>query len=197
MLSKVVRRTHMYLALFLFPWVLMYALSTLVMNHRASFIARYGPGAPPYAIERTTRYDGAFSDTAPLRDISRTILSSLDLDGAHGVNRRPDGTIVINRNDLTTPRRITFTPSDGTLVIERMPYRTNTLLERFHRRRGYATGYALDNTWAVSVDLFIAAAIFWSLSGLWMWWEMKVTRPAGLVAAVSGLAIFVFYVFAI
>jgi hypothetical protein len=104
---------------------------------------------------------------------------------------------VINRNDLTTPRRITFTPSDGTLVIERMHHRTNAFLERFHRRRGYATGYALDNTWAVSVDLFIAAAIFWSLSGLWMWWEMKVTRPAGLVAAISGIAIFVFYVFAI
>lgn len=197
MLSKVIRRTHMYLALFLFPWVLMYALSTLVMNHRASFVARYGPGAPPYAIERTTRYDGAFSEAAPLREISRTILTTLDLDGAHGVSRRPDGTIVITRNDLTTPRRITYAPADGTLVIERMEYRTNAFLERFHRRRGYATGYALDNTWAVSVDLFIAATIFWALSGLWMWWEMKLTRPAGLLAAISGAAIFVFYVFAI
>src|SRR5262245_5636335 len=178
MLSKVIRRTHMYLALFLFPWVLMYALSTLVMNHRASFIARYGPGGPPFAAERTVRYDGAFSEDAPLREISRTILSTLDLDGAHGVNRRPDGTIVITRNDLTTPRRITYTPGDGTVVVERMQYRTNAFLERFHRRRGYATGYAFDNAWAVSVDIFIATAIFWTLSGLWMWWEMKATRMA-------------------
>ena len=197
MLSKVIRRTHMYLALFLFPWVLMYALSTLVMNHRASFVARHGPGAPPYTVERTTRYDGAFSETAPLREISKTILSTLDLDGAHGVSRRPDGTVVITRNDLTTPRRITYSPSDGTLMIERMQYRTNAFLERFHRRRGYATGYGLDNVWAISVDLFIAAAIFWALSGLWMWWEMKVTRAAGLAAAISGAAIIVFYVFAI
>src|SRR5262245_4493810 len=195
MLSKVIRRTHMYLALFLLPCVLMYASSTLVMSHRASCIARCWRGGPPCAAERTVRYDGAFSEDAPLREISRTILMALDLDGAHGVNRRPDGTIVINRNDLTTPRRITYTPGDGTLVIERMQYRTNTFLERFHRRRGYASGYALDSTWAVSVDLFIAAAIFWSLSGLWMWWEMKVTRGAGLVAALSGVAIFVFYVF--
>ena len=43
-ISKVVRRTHMYLALFLFPWVLMYALSTLVMNHRAVFVSAYGEG---------------------------------------------------------------------------------------------------------------------------------------------------------
>ena len=38
MFSKVIRRTHMYVALFLAPWVLMYALSTMVMNHRC----RYG-----------------------------------------------------------------------------------------------------------------------------------------------------------
>ena len=187
----------MYLALFVFPWVVMYALSTLVMNHRALFIARYGTGAPPYETERTIRYDGTFSDHAPLRDISRTVLTSLDLDGAHTVSRRNDGTIVITRQDLMTPRRITYAPADRTLVVERMQHRTNALLERFHRRRGYATGYALDTVWAVSVDLFIAAAVFWALSGLWMWWEMKVTRALGLAAVLTGTALFAVYILAI
>jgi len=187
----------MYLALCLFPWVLMYALSTLVMNHRALFVAGYGPGAPPYETERTIRYDGAFSEDAAPREISQTILAALDLDGAHGVTRRKDGAIVITRNDLTTPRRMTYTPADRTLVVERMPHRTNAFLERFHRRRGYATGYRLDTAWAVSVDLFIAGAIFWALSGLWMWWEMKVTRRLGLSALLTGAALFAVYVFAI
>ena len=30
--SKIIRRVHMYLALFLAPWMLMYALSTLAMR---------------------------------------------------------------------------------------------------------------------------------------------------------------------
>ena len=30
--SKILRRTHLYLALFLTPWVLMYAVSTLARN---------------------------------------------------------------------------------------------------------------------------------------------------------------------
>jgi hypothetical protein len=197
MLSRVLRRTHMYPALFLFPWVLMYAVSTLAMNHRVFFTARYGPGAPPYEIERTIRYDGAFAENAPLRDVSRTILASLDLDGSHGVTRRNDGALVVTRNDLTAPRRITYTPADRTLLVERMQHRTNAFLERFHRRRGYATGYALDTIWAVSVDLFIAGAIFWTLSGLWMWWEMKVTRAIGLAAMLSGAALFAVYLFAI
>ena len=187
----------MYLALFLFPWVLMYAVSTLAMNHRAVFTARYGPGGPPYVVERTAGYDGAFAANAEPRAMARPLLASLDLDGAYSVTRRNDGAIIITRHDLITPRRITYSPTDRTLIVERMQHRTNALLERFHRRRGYATGYGLDTAWAVSVDLFIAAVIFWAVSGLWMWWEMKVTRAAGLCAVLSGAALFASYVLAI
>ena len=193
MISRIVRRTHLYLALFLFPWVLMYALSTLVMNHRALFVGMYGEGPIPFVEERRLTYDGAFAETAELRTISTAILTSVDLDGAHAVARRRDGTIAINRNDLLTPRRLTYTPSDRTLVIERLQARPNAFLERFHRRRGYATGYGLDTIWAISVDAFIVAMVFWVLSGLWMWWEMKVTRVLGLAALLGGTGLFAMY----
>ena len=193
MISKVVRRTHMYLALFLFPWVLMYALSTLVMNHRALFVGAYGDGPIPFVEERRLVYDGVFPESAELKTISTQVLMSLGLDGAHGVSRRKDGTIAINRNDLLTPRRLTYSPADRTLLIERMQPRPNAFLERFHRRRGYATGYALDTVWAGSVDLFIIAMVFWVASGLWMWWEMKVTRRLGLTALLGGVGVFALY----
>jgi len=197
MWSKVVRRTHMYLALFLFPWVAMYALSTLAMNHRAWFVAKYGPGAPPYQVERTLLYDAAVAADAAPSEVSRPILAALDLDGAHTVTRRNDGAIVITRHDLTVPRRITYSPADRTITVERMTHRTNALLERFHRRRGYATGYALDTIWAASVDLFIVAVLFWVASGLWMWWDMKVTRIFGLSAVLTGAILFGVYLMAI
>ena len=195
--SVLIRRTHMYVALFLFPWLLMYALSTAMMNHRASFASSTPGGAPVYEKERELTYDGVFPEDAELRSISQQILSSLDLDGAHGVTRRKDGAIVIARNDLLTPRRLTFVPSTRALTVERLPHRTNVMLERFHRRRGYATGYALDTTWAVTVDLVIAGMIFWVLSGLWMWWEMKVTRATGALALVSGAGLFVLFILTI
>jgi hypothetical protein len=37
MFSKFIRQTHMYLALLLAPWILLYALSTIAMNHREAF----------------------------------------------------------------------------------------------------------------------------------------------------------------
>ena len=193
MFSRVLRRTHMYLALFFFPWMLMYALSTLAMNHRTWFT---GPPAA-FEKEREAIYDGVFPEQAPPRVMAQQILASIDLDGAHTVTRRNDGSLVVTRHDLVTPRRITYTPADRRLVIERMPVRANAFLERFHRRRGYATGYALDTAWAVSVDLVIIAMLFWVLSGLWMWWEMRVTRKAGLLALLGGAGLFAFYLVAI
>jgi hypothetical protein len=193
MFSKLVRRTHMYLALFLFPWILMYALSTLAMNHRAMFTAAYGPGPVPFEKEREIVYTGVFPENAEPEMISQQILSSVGLDGAHGVTRRKDGAIVINRNDLLTPRRLTYFPADRHLLIEKMPQRPNAFLERFHRRRGYATGYRLDTVWAVSVDLVIIAMMFWVVSGLWMWWEMTATRRLGLMALLGGGGLFALY----
>ena len=197
MFSKVVRRTHMYLALFLSPWMLMYAVSTLAMNHRASFVEMYGRGPVPVEKERELTYHGALPEGAAPTTISKQILISLNLDGAHGVNRREDGALVINRNDLVQPRRITYYPADNKLVIEKTQYRTNALLERFHRRRGYATGYGIDTVWAVSVDVAIAGMIFWVLSGLWMWWEMKAIRKLGALAMLGGLGLFAFYLLTI
>ena len=112
------------------------ALSTAVMNHRALFVDESGNGAPQFRARARARLRRRVPDDAELRTISGQILASLDLDGAHGVTRRKDGAIVITRNDLLTPRRITYTPASHALVIERLPHRTNAMLERFHRRRG-------------------------------------------------------------
>ncbi len=41
--SKLIRRIHLYLALFLTPWMLIYGLSGLVLNHGATVRSFYGP----------------------------------------------------------------------------------------------------------------------------------------------------------
>ena len=35
--------------------------------------------------------------------------------------------------------------------------------------------------------------VFWVLSGLWMWWEMKVTRRFGLTSLLAGAGVFALY----
>jgi hypothetical protein len=162
------------------------------MNHRA-FLVGDDDKPVPFEKERQLTYDGSFPENAELRTISAQILTSVGLDGAHSVKRQGDGVIVINRQDLLTPRRVTYSPAARTVVIEKLQRRPTALLERFHRRRGYATGYVLDTVWAISVDLALVAMMVWVLSGLWMWWEMKVTRRAGGLALLGGAGLFAFY----
>lgn len=192
MFSVIVRRTHMYLALFLTPWVLMYTLSTMAMNHRDHLKAWYGEGPPRFVAETERAYAAAFSADATPRVKAAQIVHDLGLEGAHGVSRpAADGTLTILRNDPVTPRRIIYRPAEKKLVIERMEFRAPAFLERLHRRRGYQSGYLADKVWAFLVDFFIAAMIAWVASGLWMWWEMKLTRRMGAVFAGTGLALFV------
>ncbi len=188
----------MYLALFLTPWILMYTLSTMAMNHREFFKEMYGEGPPPFETERELAYRAVFPKDAPPRLVAQQILSDLNMSGAHGARMSPDGSkLIINRNEPVAPRRITYIPAERKLVIEKQVFRGSAFLERMHRRRGYQADYPLEDTWAFSVDLVIVAMIFWVASGLWMWWEMKVTRRWGAAFALIGAAIFGLFVFTI
>ena len=198
MISKLIRRTHMYLALFLTPWMLMYALSTMAMNHRDFFRKRYGGTPVVFEKEREQLYSGTFPADAKPRAMAEQILSDLGMDGTHNVNAPPGGQrITIVRQDPITPRRITYTPAGRKLVIEREVFRTPAFLERLHRRRGFQHNYPLEDTWAFSVDLVIAAMVFWVASGLWMWWELQVTRGWGALCAAAGIGLFGFFLLTI
>ncbi|WP_321476715.1 PepSY-associated TM helix domain-containing protein [uncultured Paludibaculum sp.] len=194
MFSKVLRRTHMYLALFLTPWVLMYTASTFVMNHREWFKDLYGGPPKPAVFEREMAYDAAFPEGASAKQMARQILQSQNMEGAFNANRRmKDDALIIQRLDPITPRRLTYEPASKKLTIEKVPWESRGFLERMHRRRGYQHDYALEDAWAVSVDLFIAVMVFWVLSGLWMWWEMKLTRRTGALFALGGTALFALF----
>jgi hypothetical protein len=177
----------MYLALFLTPWMVGYAVSTLLMNHEA--------GRPVvYAKEREQPYNTTFEPGTPPRVAAEQILSDLHLEGTFGVaSPSPDGKLTITRQDIIAPRRITFYPGEHRVEIERAKTDAVGFLYRFHRRRGYEPPFAADRAMAVSVDLVIVAMVFWALSGLWMWWEMRVTRLWGLACAIAGIGIFVVF----
>ena len=194
MFSKVLRRTHMYLALFLAPWVAMYAISTMAMNHRGLFMEMYGPGPAPFEKVNETTYPGSFAAGTTSEAMTAEILRSLKLEGAHNTPKPgPDGKLVFQRQDIIRPYRITYTPSDQKIVVERARFQWNSFMGTIHRRRGYQQPYALDDAWGFIVDLFIVAALVWALSGLWMWWEMKVTRKWGAVSLGIGAALFAFF----
>ena len=197
MFSKFLRRSHMYLALFLIPWILIYALSTMAMNHRQFFTKR---GDSPVRFEKESEqtYTGTFPLQAAARQMALQLLKGLNLEGTFIVQGKPEGErITILRHDPIFPRRITFTPKSGLLVVERQVFSAHTFLERMHRRRGYQHDRLLEDAWAISVDVVIAAIVFWALSGVWMWWELRATRMWGGACLMLGVGLFGLFLFSI
>ena len=189
--SLLVRRIHLFLGLFLAPWMVMYALSTLVMTHREYVLSFYPAQSPAWVTERELDYSRSFPAKTPREQIARQILQDLGLDGTHNATGGRDGKpLVINRFHAFPNQRITFDPAQSKMVIQREEFRTATFLERLHRRRGYQAPYALEDTWGFTVDVAVVAMIFWSLSGIWLWWELKPTRAWGSLAFAAGLGLF-------
>ena len=189
--SRLLRRIHMYLGLFLAPWMLMYAASTVVMNHREFVQSLYATKAPAMAVERELDYSRAFAANAPREQIAREILQDLALEGTHRVTGGNGKPLIIDRQHAFAPRRITWDPTAHKIVVQKQEFRSSAFLERMHRRRGYQQPYALEDTWALTVDLAVTAMVLWCLTGLWLWWELRPTRILGGVCAGIGIASFV------
>ena len=186
----------MYLGLFLMPWIMMYALSTVVMNHRPSFSKHYGGGLP-WDREGEQTLGLQFSPDATPQFMGEEILQALHIESDFYA------TLSKNKQTLTIictrliPRRITYSLADGKMLLEKQESAPQPFLEILHRRRGFGGRSLVGNGWAVSVDIVVMGMIFWVLSGLWMWWELKITRRIGALVAAAGLLLFALFLFTI
>ena len=154
--SLIIRRIHLYLALFLTPWMLMYAISTVVMNHRGFFKDYYGEHAVQWEIESDTTYDVTLGPNISREVVANQILSHLGIEGAHNTQGRLDRRITITRDNPWATRRVTFSPASGNLKVERRMDRVPVILESLHRRRGgYQHPIVSEHLWSVVIDLVI------------------------------------------
>lgn len=198
-LSLLIRRTHLYLALFLTPWLIIYALSGLVLNHGSFFGLGHGHGAaPPFEKVEERDYHAAFSPDADARMIGAQVLEDLVMPGAFFVQGQPgQSKLVINRNGAFAAHRVTYFRAENRVLVERQTYRTPAFLNRAHFRHGYGHDHLPSTAWAVIVDLVVVALLFWVLSGLWMWWEIKPARAWGAFFGLIGLGVFTLLLFTV
>lgn len=61
-------------------------------------------------------------------------------------------------------------------------------LTRLHTTHGYSDGVDYRWAWALIVDAMGFVMVFWGVSGLLMWWQLKATRRLGAVVVVLSIA---------
>jgi hypothetical protein len=181
------RRTHLYLGLLLIPWLLIYALSTVALNHPETF-RPYRAADPQWLPLWEKDYAlAALPDPASLRATAQRILDDHGLRGAFGV-RRQGQRLNLNVQNFWHPKRLTYDFDTQKLRAEEKRFAWLDVLIRLHERTGYGQGGLLNNLWAFFVDLFCFATLAWIGTGLYLWWKLSAQRTWGWLALGGGFA---------
>ena len=181
------RRTHLYLGLFLLPWLLMYGISSFLISHHAWFRSEE---APPWQPVFEREYRRAIPDGVDLREVAHEILKDCGLEGAYWVQRPGPDEIRINRFRFRDEIRVVYSIKDQRLRAERQQLRWDQVVLRMHFRGGFQQPSLWDDLWAILVDVACVGILVWVGSGVVMWWRVRRLRLWGAVALGGGTLAF-------
>jgi hypothetical protein len=197
-LNIFLRRTHLYLGIFLLPWFFIYGLSSLPFAHNEYFNKLFDDGAPQF----TERFDRPYELAVPtnnedLREFGRQVLRDNDLEGrAFGVYRGAPNQVNIYIFDFWSSTQVTYFIDEHRLHGKDSRFRLDHFLTGMHARGGFDQERFLNDAWAVLVDIVCIAIVLWIATGIYMWWLLPSTRFWGSLALGSGFLSFAFCLYA-
>jgi hypothetical protein len=83
--------------------------------------------------------------------------------------------------------QVTYNPQTGTVAGKKAaevapePLSARRFLTRLHAAHGYPFAPDARWAWAAVVDAMALVLVFWGLSGILMWWQVRSTRWLGLL----------------
>lgn len=188
------RRTHLYLALALLPWFVMYGLSSIAFSHGPYFEARDKATAKPLWIPRFERanYEIAIPTGPDLRPFADQVVRDTGLSGAYGAYRQSPKQINVYVYTFWKSTQVKYFIDEKRLVGEDRRFRWDHFLTGMHAKGGFENG-GLHNVWAAVVDVVCVAMLLWVVTGLVMWWNLRGTRGWGALALVAGVVSFAIF----
>lgn len=181
-----VRRTHLYMGLFLLPWVIMYGVSSIPLNH-------FGPQEGPPRFTRIAEhpFDVAVPPAgADLRQLGRQMMDAAGIEGGYGIYRANPRQVEAYHPNFFHPIRIRYMTEEKRLVVDQRQLTLRAFVSGLHTRGGYDLDGFWDSVWAVLVDIASVGLILWIASGIYMWWHLPSTRAWGWIALGTGAVCF-------
>ncbi len=189
------RRVHLYLALLLVPWFLMYGISSYVFNHPQYFDQLDKAKSLPMWTKVLERdYDVPVPE-GELRPLGDRVVTDLGLSGAYGAYRQGPNQINIYVYTFLKSTQVKYFLDQKKLVVEDRRFRFDQFLTGMHAKGGFEQDRIQDDIWAVIVDLVCLGMLLWIATGLFMWWQLPATRNWGWLALLAGLGSFAWFVF--
>ncbi len=187
--DKLNRRGHLYLGLFLMPWLIMYGVSSFIITHEPWFGGNKEKQWEP-VFERPYDLSLNTDKQEELRKIGEKVLKENNMEGAFWVNKSKPDQLEIDRYSFWGSTHFTYSAKDHTLQATRQRSRIPQVIMRMHFRGGYDQPTFLDKFWGFLVDLACVGIIIWVFSGLLMWWRLPKFRAWGAIAVAGGFLSF-------
>ena len=196
-LSHLNRRVHLYLALALLPWLLMYGASSVPFAHGQFFDdLDQKRGLPLW----TVRYEHPLDVPVPAADkeaMRRFARMLLDDGGIHatsfGAYRQSPTQINVYAYSFWHSTQVLYFTDRKVARAEDRRFRWDQFLTGMHARGGFDQDGLIALSWSVVVDLVQVGILVWVVSGLIMWWPLRRHRGWGLAAILAGVTSFVLF----
>jgi hypothetical protein len=194
--SHLNRRLHLYLGLFLLPWLFMYGVSSIPFAHSQYFQQRDEAKKMPLW---TTRLQQPLELPVPdspaaLREFGRAVLQKAGVEAPNfGVNRPNPGTVNIYVFSFLRASRVVYSVDQKKVTVEDRRFRFDQFLTGFHARGGFEQDGLLQKSWGVLVDVVVVAMVLWIATGVYLWWGVPGHRRWGGLALISGAASFLVF----
>lgn len=186
------RWLHLYTALFLAPWLLIYASSAFFLNHNEWFREYFNFIPPGWAViqEQDFKSSEISLDTPELE--ARKLLTKLDLQGEYRVLANSDHSkLVVLRYSGAGDYRVTWLRSQGKAIVERFgPSSLYGYLHYLHFKSGYERQQTASDMWAMVVDFVTISIWIWVISGLYFWIRRRKNYRFDILIFASGVTAF-------
>ncbi|HEX7071260.1 MAG TPA: hypothetical protein VF190_10655 [Rhodothermales bacterium] len=191
-----VRRTHLYLALFVMPWFVMYGISSLAFSHPGFFESGpdlYDPNSGAWKLEGEWPCSLAVPEGEEIpREFAARLLATAGVESnAFGTYRASDTRIEVHDIAFWRASRLTYVVDEQRLVHESRKMYPQHFLTGMHARAGFQHAGFLNDAWAVMVDVSAIGFVLWVLTGLIVWWQLPKMRSWGIAGLVAGILSFV------
>lgn len=187
-LPPFLRACHRHAGLFLSPFVLLFAASTIIMNHPPAVVSAGPVVRREVAVQPPPGEPGSIPH-------ARALLAQLGVTGEidHVRHEAKAARLVIPVTKPGQSTRIEVDLREGRATVRTEERGLGEALTYLHRMPGphnarFRGNWVYLGWWAVTVDVVVAGILLVSVSGLHLWWRLRGERAAGWVLAAGGAA---------
>lgn len=186
-----VRTLHLYFGLFISPFICIFSISTLVFNHEGA-LNRINPLESLADIK--TKLDKIPYETTDLLT-AKAIIQKLNIDGEIDFISKNEEYISfpVNKPGLTTKIKVNI--HTDSVLITRQQKGSLRAMSYLHLMPGQHNVNMRGNSaflkiWRVLADAVVYVLLFLTISGIFLWYLLKVERKLGLYAIALGIFFF-------